>query len=253
MKQNFDRALALVLQHEGGYVNHPDDPGGATNRGVTQRTYNAWLRRRGELAQDVRNITTPEVHAIYRAQYWDIVRGDDLPNGLDYAVFDFAVNSGPRRATEFLQRILGVEVDGALGEVTLAAAHEADAIGTIADLCDNRLAWLKRLRHWPTFGRGWSRRVSEVRSVGIEMARGRGVSADNPGPPPAPAPQTGTEPRTRAKAQAADNADTLTAGGVLTGLLGGATQTEGAVQLLLVVGVLALVGFIIWRKWKAEA
>jgi lysozyme family protein len=252
MKANFDDALKLVLAHEGGYVNHPKDPGGATNRGVTQATFTAWLRRNGLQSRDVRSITHDEIRAIYRTQYWDMVVGDELPDGVDYAVFDFAVNSGPSRAVKFTQAIVKEEQDGALGSLTLAAILNADPVGLCADLCDNRLAWLKRLSTFSTFGRGWTRRVQAVRARSIDMARG-GYGQIMSHYDPAPAPKTPSEPRHKPAVQAKDNADTLTAGGILTGLLGGATQTEGAVQLLLVVGVLALVGFVIWRRWKSGA
>jgi len=171
MRQNFEIALASVLIHEGGYVNHPEDPGGATNKGITWRTYNAWRRSRGQPEQSVRNITDAEVAAIYKAQYWDVVMGDDLPAGVDYAVFDFAVNSGPSRSAKFVQRIVGTAVDGQLGRITLDAVNGMDRVSLIEQLCANRLAWLKRLRTWSTFGRGWGRRVEEVRRKAVALAK----------------------------------------------------------------------------------
>lgn len=170
MRNNFTEALALVLVHEGGYVNHPADPGGATNRGVTQRTYDSWRKRNGQSKRSVRKITDDEVAAIYRRDYWNAVKADDLPSGVDYAVFDFAVNSGPRRAAQFLQRVVGVDDDGKIGPVTIAAVRATPPGGIISDLCDNRLSWLKRLPTWGTFGRGWSRRVSEVLVKALDMS-----------------------------------------------------------------------------------
>lgn len=253
MKSNFETALRLVLVHEGGFANHPADPGGRTMRGVTQRTYDAYRQRHGQPTADVKGITDDELREIYRTQYWDKVQGDDLPSGLDYAVFDFAVNSGPSRAAKFLQRIVGAEQDGVIGSQTIAALRGRDAATLVSRLCDDRLAWLKRLKTFSTFGRGWSRRVSEVKADALEMAAEKRPTERPPVIDADKTPKTPAKPAVTATAQAKDNADTLTAGGVLTGLLGGATQTEGTVQLLLVVGVLALVGFIIWRKWKAEA
>ena len=172
MRSTFSNALALVLVHEGGFVNHPNDPGGATNKGITWRTYAAWRRSRDLGPQSVQSITDEEVAAIYEQQYWDAVRADDLPLGLDYALFDFAVNSGPARAAKFLQRILGVQDDGHIGELTLSAANSyRDTEGLIKELCDNRLAWLHKLSHFDTFGRGWTRRVNEVKSKAVAMAR----------------------------------------------------------------------------------
>ncbi len=118
---SFDEALKRVLVHEGGYADHPADPGGATMRGVTQRVYDGWRRRRGVPVRSVRLIEPGEVEAIYRLQYWDAVRADDLPAGLDYGVFDAAVHSGPGQAAKWLQRALGVTADGQVGEATLAA------------------------------------------------------------------------------------------------------------------------------------
>lgn len=171
MRENFKEALAAVLVHEGGYVNHPDDPGGATNKGITHRTYAAWLHKNGKPTKDVRDITGAEVEAIYEEQYWNVIRGDDLPHGIDYAVFDFAVNSGSARAAKFLQRIVGVAADGVIGLQTLKAVESTGSEKrVIVTLCQNRLAWLKKLRHWSTFGRGWQRRVEEVQAKSVRLA-----------------------------------------------------------------------------------
>lgn len=169
MRANFDDALKEVLKHEGGYVNHPKDPGGATNKGITQKTYDAWRKKQKLPTRSVREIERDEVEEIYRHQYWDKVRGDDLPSGVDYAVFDFAVNSGPARAAKCLQGILGVEVDGKIGPQTLAAADGADDIYVIESLCDRRMMFLQDLSSWPTFGKGWTRRVNEVRALAKTM------------------------------------------------------------------------------------
>ena len=156
---SFETFLPWLLVHEGGYVNHPKDPGGATNKGVTQRVYDGFRRRRGMGGQSVKHISDDEVAAIYRAQYFDAIRGDDLPAGLDYAMFDFAVNSGPSRAAKFLQRRLGVTADGVIGNQTLGAIEGESVADLIDGLCHDRLEWMKTLRTWKTFGRGWRRRV----------------------------------------------------------------------------------------------
>lgn len=168
MKANFDKSLALVLVHEGGYVNHPKDPGGATNRGVTQAVYDAYRKTRGKAGQSVKFISDDEVNAIYKFQYWDRVQGDLLPAGLDYAVFDFAVNSGVGRASKYLQAVLGVAQDGQIGARTLAAiTNPSNAINA---LCDRRMSFLRNLRTFLTFGKGWTRRVTDVRKHALEMA-----------------------------------------------------------------------------------
>lgn len=168
--ENYDACYAITLKWEGGYVNHPKDPGGATNRGVIQRVYDGYRRRKGLPTQSVRAISDDEVREIYRTQYWNAVRGDDLPAGVDLAVWDFGVNSGPSRAIKYLQRILGVRQDGKIGEVTLAAVAERDPRELAVKLCNDRLAFVMRLRTWPTFGKGWKRRIDSVRTAAARMA-----------------------------------------------------------------------------------
>lgn len=170
MRSNFDAALAAVLAHEGGYVNHPADPGGATNRGVTQATYDVWRVDHQLPKRSVKHITPAEVMALYKRRYWDAVSGDQLPSGLDYCLFDFAVNSGPKRAATYLQRVLGVMDDGKIGPQTLDAAEVVPAKDLIEGVCNLRLAFMKKQPTWPHFGKGWSRRVAEVRDRAREMA-----------------------------------------------------------------------------------
>ncbi len=168
MKANFEKALAYVLEHEGGYVNHPRDPGGATNKGVTQAVYDGYRKMRGRGLQSVKFISDEELQAIYKFQYWDAVRGDLLPTGVDYAVFDFAVNSGVKRASKYLQAVVGVAQDGIIGARTIAAVDSPPA--TINALCDRRMGFLRNLKTFLTFGRGWTRRVQGVRAHALEMA-----------------------------------------------------------------------------------
>ena len=173
----FDRCVAIVLRHEGGLVDHPADPGGITNHGISLRA----ARGMGGLADtdgdgdvdgaDIRALTPAAARAIYRALYWNAVRGDDLPPGVDLAVFDWAVNAGPLRAARGLQRALGVTVDGAIGPATLRWAREREPREVIAEVCRLRLAHLRGLPTWPTFGRGWARRVEEIEVTAGWMAR----------------------------------------------------------------------------------
>ena len=168
MKDNFSPSLSHVLRSEGGYVNDGQDPGGATNCGITQAVYDAWRAAHGQPTRDVRAIDPNEIEAIYRQNYWDAVRGDDLPAGVDYCAFDAAVNSGVHRAAVWLQRAAQVVDDGYMGPVTLAAVHSADPRRIINAICSQRLAFLETLPTWPHFGRGWS-----VRVAGLEQdARG---------------------------------------------------------------------------------
>lgn len=183
MNKNFQQALEKVLKHEGGFVNHPADPGGATNKGITLATFRRYVKRNGTV-DDLKALTIEQAGKVYKAQYWDKVRGDDMPSGLDYAVFDFAVNSGPAKAVKELQKVLGVTQDGIIGPITLEATRAANTKFLIDRLCDNRLTFLKRLKTWPTFGKGWDRRVAEVRSASKLM-----VEAPRAVPTPQPKPE----------------------------------------------------------------
>ena len=167
---NFDPALAHVLAFEGGFVNHPLDPGGATNLGITRATL-ARARGRPVTIAHVRALTRTEAASIYRRFYWNVVRADDLPGGLDLAAFDLAVNAGPVRAARLLQRALGVPQDGVIGPRTLAAARAAHPIEAIAALTRARLGFLHRLATWRVFGRGWGRRVAAVELSAFALAR----------------------------------------------------------------------------------
>lgn len=159
---NYKPCLGLVLAHEGGFVNHPKDPGGATNQGITQKVYDGYRRLQGLALQSVKFITPDEVARIYDRQYWRLVKGDELPLGLDYAVFDFAVNSGVSRAVRYLQRLVGAADDGIIGFETMSKTYEATKMDEgliILKYCANRMAFLKSLGTFPTFGKGWTRRV----------------------------------------------------------------------------------------------
>jgi lysozyme family protein len=154
---NFKNCLPIILGFEGGRVNDRQDPGGRTNKGITQRTYDAYRDRRGLARDDVYSITNDEVADCYRHFYWDAVHGDELRRGEDLVVFDFAVNSGPGRA------LTSWQTSGGAGSMI----HSV-----IIDVCYRRLAFLKSLRAWPHFGAGWGRRVSDVQSHGLAMAAG---------------------------------------------------------------------------------
>jgi lysozyme family protein len=166
---NFGSSLTLVLQHEGGFVNDPQDPGGATNKGVTQKVYDDWRRSQGLEPRSVRSLEQVEVEAIYRKLYWDACWCSQLPPGVDYCTFDLAVNSGPARAVRFLQKAVGAVVDGQIGPKTASAANASDDATTINAMCDARQAFLEQLPTFARFGRGWTERVSEVRIRALEM------------------------------------------------------------------------------------
>lgn len=176
MRSTFDKMMPVTFKLEGGYVNHPKDPGGPTNHGVTLKVFNAWRASHG-LPQGVRalqSMSKDEAIQIYRSQYWDAIRGDELPLGLDYIVFDTCVNSGASKAAYLLQRTVDAKADKSIGNITLELARKhfaADEKGTIAEYCQRRLSWMQTLKTWKTFGKGWSNRVAQVQAKGIALAR----------------------------------------------------------------------------------
>jgi lysozyme family protein len=164
--ETFDRALALVLELEGGFVNHPRDPGGATNLGITRATL-AKARGRPVTVADLKALTRAEAATIYRRLCWNAVRGDELPSGLDIAVFDYAVNSGPTRAARSLQAAVGAAEDGRVGAHTIAAALASDGSTAVKALTRERLRFLRSLSTWPVFGRGWTSRITRVEAAAL--------------------------------------------------------------------------------------
>ena len=176
-KENYQECLKMILHHEGGYVNHPQDPGGMTNMGVTKRVYEEWV---GHTVSEhtMQNLTEEDVAPIYQQNYWNRVKGDDLPAGLDLCVFDFGVNAGTGRAAKYLQMLVGATKDGAIGPATLAKVKEhiskdinghSGHIGIIEDYQNNRQQYYEKLKTFETFGRGWTRRVEETTKAALDM------------------------------------------------------------------------------------
>jgi len=169
MKSNFEDSLARVLASEGGYVNHKEDPGGMTNLGCTKAVWEEFVGHPVSEA-DMRGLTPDMVAPLYKRKYWDKVAGDLLPKGLDYAVFDAAINSGPGRAAKWLQEVVGVTADGAIGPKTLDVVSTYPVQFLISQYNDTRLQFLESLPHWSVFGKGWGNRVSHVQSVASQLA-----------------------------------------------------------------------------------
>ena len=169
MKENYQKCLEMILHHEGGYVNHPKDPGGETNLGVTKRVYEEWGG-----TKDMRDLTVEDVAPIYEKNYWGRVKGDELPNGLDLCVFDFCVNAGTGRAAKYLQSMVGATRDGAIGPNTLRQVNEYIEVNglqaTIQTYQTNRQRYYEKLKTFETFGRGWTRRVKETTAEALKMA-----------------------------------------------------------------------------------
>jgi lysozyme family protein len=171
----FDECLAFTLRAEGGYVDDPADPGGATNMGVTLATLREWSDDPSLGAKQVQDMSLRTARAIYRALYWNPLRADDLPVGVDLSVFDFGVNAGIWHSARLLQRALGFtgdEVDGSVGPETLAAATKADARLLVEDLAERQSAYYRGLADFPTFGRGWLTRTEERKTAALAMITG---------------------------------------------------------------------------------
>ena len=168
MNDNFEQALATVLKSEGGYVNNPKDPGGMTNLGVTKRTYEHYVGH--PVDEDTMRGLTPElVTPLYKSMYWDAVRGDQLPDGVDYCVFDAAVNSGPTKAIKLLQNAVGTPQTGQISDRDVQLANAADLNDIITKICNERLVFLQSLNTWATFGKGWTSRVAFVQRTALKM------------------------------------------------------------------------------------
>lgn len=154
---NFDAAFHRLLGHEGGFVDHPSDPGGATNWGVTER-----VARANGYQGDMRQLPVEFAKGIYKRMYWDAVRADDLPDRLRYSVFDAAVNSGPRQAIIWLQRAIGADGDGKIGPQTITMARAAAPDFAIRRMLSARLKFMTDLKTWGVFGKGWARRICDL-------------------------------------------------------------------------------------------
>lgn len=253
----FQRALAKVLVHEGGYVNHPKDPGGATNFGITQKVYDTYRRSVGVRPQPVKQIATSERDAIYRARYWALVKGDSLPPGVSYVVFDGAVNSGVAQSVKWLQRAIGgVKVDGVIGQETLEAVRRLnDHDALVQKIIERRMTFLRALKTWKTFGKGWTRRLQGVLAVGQAWAMG------SVGPDIEFVPDGNVKARVEDAKVAPSTApgDAIAGGGTAGTILTQATEqltplsnisfVAKAVAVLTIAGVVLAMGGVAWRWW----
>lgn len=266
--EKFARALPIVLREEGGKVDDPRDKGGRTNAGVTQRVYNDYRQRKGLPTRDVYMLESSERDEIYRQSYWNMIKGDDLPPGIDLVVFDGAVNSGPARAAKWLQKAVGVPVDGLIGPTTLHAAEAASArVAVIRDIMAARRSFLKGLKTFGTFGRGWMARCDRIEQQAVAMAGGSLV-VSTPAPPITSSPKA---PESDTKAPPPKGiADVATGVGVGAGGLsqvvnsakdqlepysGASHWVSNLVIGLIVVGAILAIGGLAWRvyaMWKAN-
>ena len=164
MKDNFDECLKMLLHHEGGYINHPSDPGGETNLGVTKKVYQEWGG-----TKDMKDLTVEDVAPIYKKNYWDRCKCDDLESGVDWVVFDWAVNSGTGRSAKAIQKICGATQDGAIGPKTLALIGKQDTQYVVEEFGKIRQDFYESLKTFDTFGKGWTRRNKEATETALKM------------------------------------------------------------------------------------
>lgn len=254
MNNNFKQSLALVLKEEGGFANHPSDPGGRTLHGITQRVYDAYRSSKGltpvvitaALAKDLTWVKHRD--DIYFTQYWRLAGCDRLPSGIDLFVFDFAVNSGVSRSVKYLQRVLGAKQDGVIGAVTLKAAKDADALQVIRKLSDSRLAFLRGLKTWGTFGKGWQRRVDTVTKEALKLGGVAVASLESVSPK--------ALDEDFKKLPSNKPADGLILGGGLTAAVQelqpfqGIPAVDKILVIVAVIGVISLLVGLAWRFWN---
>jgi lysozyme family protein len=169
MNRNWDKCFDLVIVNEGGFVDNKLDPGGATNWGCTQAVWEQYVGHRVTV-EVMKNLTKEDVKPLYKKRYWDAIHGDAIPSGLDYCIFDCAINSGVGRAAKFIQELVGVPADGAIGNNTISAINQIKPITLINEFSDKRQSFLESLKTFPFFGKGWTKRVQEVRIKSLEMA-----------------------------------------------------------------------------------
>lgn len=170
----FEHCLNVVLHHEGGFVNHPRDPGGMTNMGITRHTLEGWLGKSVDEAY-MKGLKPEDVKPIYEARYWNVIRASQMPPGIDLAVFDFAVNAGPRASVRLLQRVIGVSADGLVGPITLGAVKQfvaqSGAKPIIREHCELRREYYRSLDTFDVFGRGWLSRTDKIEKQACDDAK----------------------------------------------------------------------------------
>jgi lysozyme family protein len=239
----YDESLRRLLVHEGGYSNHPSDPGGPTNFGITIHDYRKYVKP-DATAADVRAMTVAQAKAIYRGKYWNVMRCDELPAGIDYCLFDYAVNSGTGRAPKVLQRVLGAAVTGRMDDATVRLSHTRAAETLIAAVCDERLQFLQNLRTWPVFGKGWGRRVGEVRAASLAMVDS--AVRRTPQTSSSPAPGKGVVPVNEGARK------TAAGGALVAGAAAAAQGSDSTTVIFILTGAVALaIGtWLFWRWWQ---
>lgn len=242
----YDESLRLVLKYEGGYTNHPADPGGPTNWGITINDARMYWKKNAT-AQDVKVMPLSVAKTIYKARYWDVLRCDELPPGLDYTIMDYGVNSGVGRSGKVLRRALGLpDNTSVVTDQVIAAVRKANITKLINFICSERMAFLRSLRTWPSFGKGWTARVTAVRAHSLNMA----------GKPTVLTPEPIIPPKTEkaiipinTKGQVGSSVGTATVGTTAAAQPG---LPAWAVIAIILVTVAIVVGAVLFFKWKQK-
>lgn len=257
-RETLPEALRLMFGHEGGYSNNKNDPGGPTKYGITHRTLAAHRGVPSVTEAQVKALTLKEAEEIYRRSYWTQSGGDLLPVGLDYAAFDFGVNSGPARAVKSLQKVVGVTQDGIVGGQTVAAVerYPGGVQALIRDYCDERMRFLRGLKTWGSFGRGWTIRVTgkdpkgewkdQPGVVGNALRMAAGAQPVET----APAPAGKANPADRSVTDIVKQEPSLVAS--LLSALGAFAAGAGPVQWALAAAVVVGIGYGLWRLVQRE-
>lgn len=242
--ESYSAALTRLLKDEGGYTDHPSDPGGPTNFGITLADARRYWKGNAT-ADDVRMLPQSVARKIYREQYWNALRCDELPAGVDYAVFDYGVNSGVGRAGKVLRRSLKLsDRTSVVSDDVIAAAKASAARDLVVAICAERLAFLKSLKTFSVFGRGWTARVSGVRAAALAMAERRAI-----------APAAGDASPGKAVVPPIVPAGTASAGAVIAAGAASAAITSRLHVALVVATAAAFAAvliFLIWR-WRHRA
>jgi lysozyme family protein len=168
MNNNFQECLDLVLKAEGGWVNHPSDPGGETNLGVTKRVWEEYI---GHTVESLKKLTKEDVAPLYELKYWRPCYGEVLPRGLDFVVFSMGVNAGPGRSVKLLQQSIGCVPDGVIGPTTRGLISDSNTATLIAKFSESRREYYRALKNFPVFGKGWLSRVDKEESEALQMAK----------------------------------------------------------------------------------
>jgi lysozyme family protein len=165
---NFKKCLDLVLKSEGGWVNHPSDPGGETNLGVTKRVWEEYV---GHPVESLKKLTKDDVAPMYEQKYWRPCYGEVLHRGLDFVVFSMGVNAGPGRSVKLLQQSIGCVSDGVIGPRTRELISASNTATLIAKFSETRREYYRALKNFPVFGKGWLARVDKEESEALDMAK----------------------------------------------------------------------------------